>query len=107
MRQKSDFNKMKEYLRFYYGKRRDARVSFEESKIPVYCKTIDENFTAKLKNVSSSGVFIETEKQIEVGKEIAIKFKFPGSEMAVMATGEVIRKDFSGAGICFKIFFRK
>ena len=107
MRERSDFDNMKNYLRPDYDRRRDARVFFGESEITVYCETIDENFTAKLKNVSSSGVFIETGKPIDVGKEIAIKFTFPDFGEPVMATGKVIRKDFSGAGISLKIFFRR
>jgi hypothetical protein len=107
MRKKSDFDKMKNYLRFDYDRRRDARLVFRENQVPVQCETIEGNFTARLINVSSSGVFIETKKPLQVGKEIAIKFRFPGSEEVVMATGEVIRKDYSGAGVCLKIFFNK
>ena len=40
--------------------------------IPVECKTIEGNFEAKVKNVSASGVFIETDKPLKIGKEIAV-----------------------------------
>jgi len=88
-------------------KRRDVRKSFGEHLIPVDCKTIEGNFSARVKNVSASGIFIETEKPLQIGKEIALSFRFPASGQKVMATGEVARTDVSGVGICIKILFRK
>lgn len=75
--------------------------------IPVECKTIEGNFSARVKNVSASGVFIETEKPLERGKEIALSFRFPASGQKVMVTGEVARTDITGVGISIKILFRK
>ena len=75
-------------------------------RIPVRCKTIDRNFKAQLKDVSTSGVFIETEKLLQIGNGIAVTFEFPRSGTKVMVTGEVVRADYTGVGICIKIFFR-
>ncbi len=92
-------------MRFDYDKRRDARKRFLGSKIPVHCKTLDHQFNATLRDVSSSGVFIETVMPFEIGQEIALKWNFPNSGKSVLATGEVVRTDVTGAGIHLKIFF--
>ena len=99
------YSKMRPYLRFDYDKRKDARKCFLDRKIPVYCETVDHNFIAILNNVSSSGVFINTENPLAIGQEIAIRWDFPDSGKAVMATGEVVRNEAAGSGICIKIFF--
>lgn len=75
--------------------------------IPVECKTIEGNFNGQVKNVSASGVYIETEEPLETGKEIALTFRFPSSGRKVMATGEVVRTDITGVGVSIKILFRK
>lgn len=97
--------KMQKYLRFDYDKRKDARKSFADRRIPVRCETAHHHFTAILNNVSSSGVFIETDKPVEMGQEIAIGWIFPTSGNSVMATGEVVRNEALGLGIRIKIFF--
>jgi Tfp pilus assembly protein PilZ len=98
-------------MRYYQlsdtDKRRDVRKSFGGHLIPVECKTIEGNFNGQVKNVSASGVFIETDKPLETGKEIALTFRFPASGRKVMATGEVVRTDISGVGVSIKILFRK
>lgn len=87
-------------------KRLDARKYFGDTPVPVDCKTIDDIFRAQVRNVSASGVFIETKKSLKTGKEIAFTFKFPRSEQIVMATGEVTRTDISGVGVRITIFFK-
>jgi len=98
---------MQYYSHSNTDKRKDVRKSFGDDWIPIECKTIEGNFIAHVKNLSASGFFIETEKPLQIGKEIALSFRFPASGQKVMATGEVVRTDASGVGICIKILFRK
>jgi hypothetical protein len=42
-----------------------------------------------------------------VGQEIAMKFDFPDARNTIMANGEIVRTSFEGAGIRFRMFFKK
>lgn len=99
------YSKMRTHLRFDYDKRKDTRKSFSDRRIPVQCETVGHHFTAILNNVSSSGVFIETDQMVGMGQEIAMGWDFPDSGNSVMATGVVVRNEAAGLGICIIIFF--
>lgn len=90
--------------------RKDARMSFSrQANLPVIaiCKTIDSEFEGAIQDVSSSGVFIKTEKSLSVGQEVALTFKFPGSQKTFAATGKIIRVSNSGAAMEVKVIFNK
>ena len=71
------------------------------------CRTRDSNFDAFIQDVSSSGVFIKTTKNLLAGQEIAMTFTFPKTQKTIMATGEIVRSSYDGAGVKFNIFFKE
>ena len=88
--------------------RKDARLVFSKyQNVSVRCLTDTCNFDARIQNVSSSGVFIETVRELPVGEEIAVSFTFPDSGNQVMATGKVIRTTNSGMGVEIQVYFKE
>ena len=87
--------------------RKDARLYFNKNhRIAVRCLTGKCNFEATIQDVSSSGIFISTQQDLQIGEEIAIKFTFPKSGNLVQATGEVVRTSDAGIGIEIKVYFQ-
>lgn len=62
----------------------DFIVEFEYDK---------SNITANAQNISSSGMYLESNKQIPVFREIAIGIKLPGIEDLIECTGVVVRSE--------------
>ena len=88
--------------------RKDARLIFNKTqKVAVRCLTNTCNFEARIQNVSSSGIFIQTQQDLPVGEEIAISFTFPDSGNQVKATGNVVRTTHSGMGIEIQVYFKE
>ena len=89
-------------------RRKDARKNVNPTQLLVAnCRTMDSNFQAPIENVSSGGIFINTNQRLFVGQEIAMKFDFPDAKNTIMANGEIVRTSIEGAGIRFKMFFKK
>jgi Tfp pilus assembly protein PilZ len=89
-------------------RRKDARKKVNHTQLVVAnCRTMHTDFQAPVENVSSGGVFINTQQRLFVGQEIAMKFDFPGARNTIMANGEIVRTSFDGAGIRFKMFFKQ
>jgi Tfp pilus assembly protein PilZ len=89
-------------------RRRDARKKVNEVQLVVAkCRTMESDFQALIENVSSGGIFISTHQRLFVGQEIAMKFDFPDTRNTIMANGEIVRTSFEGAGIRFRMFFKK
>ncbi|MDX1707602.1 MAG: PilZ domain-containing protein [Desulfobacterales bacterium] len=89
-------------------RRKDARKSVIGHHLVVAdCQTMRGDFQAPVNNISSGGVFIDTQQRLYVGQEIAIKFDFPGVRKTIMANGEIVRTSYEGAGIKFRMFFQK
>ena len=87
--------------------RKDARLYFNKNQpVAVRCLTGNCNFEATIQDVSSSGIFINTREDLQIGEEIAIKFTFPKSGNQVQATGEVVRTSGAGIGIEIKVYFQ-
>jgi Tfp pilus assembly protein PilZ len=88
--------------------RKDARLFFSKNqKVAVRCLTNTCRFEASVKNVSSSGIFIQTQQDLPVGEEIALSFTFPDSGNQVKATGKVVRTTYSGMGIEIQVYFKE
>ena len=90
--------------------RKDARMSFSrQTNLPVIanCKTINSEFEGNIQDISSSGIFIKTDKPLSVGQEVALTFKFPGSQKTFAATGKIVRTSNLGAAIQVKVIFNK
>ncbi len=89
------------------AERQDSRKKFNGIQpVIAACRTRNSDFEAFIKNVSSSGVFIKTSKQLLTGQEIAMTFTFPKTQKTIMATGEITRISYDGAGVKFNIFFK-
>jgi hypothetical protein len=89
-------------------RRKDARKKVNGSRLVVAdCRTMEGGFQAPINNISSGGVFIDTRHRLFAGQEIALKFDFPDASSTIMANGEIVRTSFEGAGIRFKLFFKK
>jgi hypothetical protein len=85
-----------------------ARKFFKKGqKINVECHTFDSQFRGLLQNISSSGVFINTEKALPAGQEVPMTFTFPGSKETVRATGEIIRSNNLGIAVEIKLLFKE
>ena len=88
--------------------RKDARKKVNGIRLLVAdCRTMKSDFQAPINNISSGGVFIDTRQRLFVGQEIAITFDVPGTRKTIMANGEIVRTSFEGAGIRFRMFFKK
>jgi len=88
--------------------RKDARLIFSKNqKIAVRCLTDTCNFAARIQNVSSSGIFIQTNQDLPVGEEIAVSFTFPDSGNQVRATGKVVRTTYNGMGVEIQVYFKE
>lgn len=90
--------------------RKDARKYFTRQKhLPVIasCKTINSEFEASIQDISSSGIFIKTDKPLSIGQEVALTFKFPDSQHTFAATGNITRVSNSGAAMEVKVIFNK
>ena len=88
--------------------RKDSRKFFKkDKKIIVECLTIDSQFKGLLQNISSSGVFIQTDEVLSVGQEVAMTFTFPDSKDTVMATGEITRSTNLGIAVEIKLIFKE
>ena len=88
--------------------RKDTRKFFKkDQKIIVECKTIKSQFRGLLQDISSSGVFISTDKVLFVGQEVAMTFTFPDSKETIRATGEIIRSTNSGVAVEIKLIFKE
>jgi Tfp pilus assembly protein PilZ len=89
-------------------RRKDARKKVNGLRLVVAdCRTMEGDFQAPVNNISSGGIFIDTQQHLFVGQEIAMKFDFPGTRKTIMANGEIVRTSFEGAGIRFRMFFKR
>ena len=88
------------------GKRKCGRKQFNEILPTAECKTIDCAFIAPIRNISSNGVFIKSNRHLSVGQEVAMTITFPATGESRMVTGQVVRVTPEGIGINFKIFFK-
>ena len=89
-------------------RRKDARKKVNGTRLVIAdCRTMDRDFQAPISNISSGGIFLDTRQRLFAGQEIALKFDFPDAGNTIMANGEVVRTSFDGAGIRFRMFFKK
>ena len=88
--------------------RKDTRLVFRKNQnVAVRCLTNSCDFDGRIENVSSSGIFVSTDRQLPEGEEIAVSFTFPDSGNSVKATGRVARVTDSGIGIEILVYFKE
>ena len=87
-------------------RRKDFRRFFEQHQPPIAtCITMGGSFQDRVQDLSATGVFLATGRNLSVGEEIAMTITFPGSQTVIRATGVVIRADTLGVGVEFKVVF--
>lgn len=88
--------------------RKDSRIIFNGKKpVVAECFTDDSHFKASIQDLCTSGVFICTDRKFSIGQEISLTLWFPESGKKMMASGEIVRIEYSGIGVKFKILFSK
>lgn len=70
-------------------------------------QTVDELFSDFARNINEGGMFVETEHPPQVGTQVTLQFRIPGSDDPVVSTGRVVRvsegaADVPGMGIEFE-----
>ena len=55
-----------------------------------------------IKNISTGGVFIETDTSFSVGRELTLTFSSSNYERPIKITGEIVRTGRRGIGVRFK-----
>jgi hypothetical protein len=80
------------------NKRQHRRKAIDS---PVYFATNDKAFKSVLRDVSSSGVFIETSESLFMGQEVMMTFHHPDKPKLIKKKGVVVRKSEDGIGIKF------
>jgi len=73
----------------------------KDTSIYAFLEADDLSFSDFIKNVSSGGLYIETEAPLSVNKEIFIRFLHPDTGALTRATGKIVRVDSKGIGIQF------
>jgi Tfp pilus assembly protein PilZ len=81
---------------------KEKRAPRKSCKIPVKYKTFDRVYSDQIKNISQSGVFIETRRPIFVGEEILMDFKIEGVNKTLKINGKVVHASSRGVGIEFQ-----
>lgn len=69
-------------------RRRSARELVE---IEVEYETVDELFTEFTRNINEGGVFVATERPLELDEAVQLRFQLPGNAESILATGRVVR----------------
>lgn len=89
-----------------FYERKDSRKYFGKNQLLLAnCKTVDTDFNEYIQDLSSGGAFIQTNKKLTIGQEIAMTISLPNSRKALKATGEIVRVSPRGLGVEFKIIF--
>ena len=86
--------------------RKDPRKYFVKNQhLMADCKTMDSEFQAAIQDLSSGGAFIQTDRELSVGQEVALTISLPGTDKFLKATGEVARIRLDGYAVIFKVIF--
>ena len=60
--------------------------------------TVDAMFSEFSQNINEGGLFIETEQPLDLGEQVHLHFRLPGSPEPVKVTGRVAWIDEGGSG---------
>ena len=86
--------------------RKDSRKYFSKNQLLLAnCETAEHNFNEYIQDLSSGGAFIQTDKKLTIGEEIAMTISLPNSRKSLKATGEIVRVSSKGVGVEFRIIF--
>lgn len=86
--------------------RKDSRKYFGKNQLLLAnCQTADRVFNEYIQDLSSGGAFIQTDKTLRIGQEIAMTISLPNSRKELKATGEIVRVSSKGVGVEFTVIF--
>jgi Tfp pilus assembly protein PilZ len=86
--------------------RKDSRKYFGKNQLLLAtCETANTRFSEYIQDLSSGGAFIQTDKKLNIGQEIAMTISLPDSRKSLKATGEIVRISPKGVGVEFKVIF--
>ena len=86
--------------------RKDSRKYFGKNQLLLAsCQTANSVFSEYIQDLSSGGAFIQTDKNLTIGQEIAMTISLPNSRKELKATGEIVRVSPKGVGVEFKVIF--
>ena len=86
--------------------RKDSRKYFGKNQLLLAnCQTADSVFNEYIQDLSSGGAFIQTDKNLTIGQEIAMTISLPNSRKELKATGEIVRVSPKGVGVEFRVIF--
>ena len=86
--------------------RKDSRKYFGKNQLLLAnCQTADSVFNEYIQDLSSGGAFIQTDKNLTIGQEIAMTISLPNSRKELKATGEIVRVSPKGVGVEFTVIF--
>ena len=71
------------------------------SFIPVECSSFEACFTDFIQDISSGGVFIQTDGHFFIGQQITLTFTIPKAGVDTTVGGEVVRVNSQGIGVRF------
>lgn len=74
----------------------------KETSIYAFLEADDLSGSDFIKNISSGGLYIETETPLSVNKEIFIRFLHPDTGTLTRVTGKIVRVDAKGLGVEFE-----
>ncbi|MCP4648097.1 MAG: PilZ domain-containing protein [bacterium] len=66
---------------------------------PVDFVVEDQTFAGSIQNISTTGMYIESDETFHVGQEVTLSFSLPGLEKPVETGGEIIWTDQRGFGV--------
>ena len=73
----------------------------KDASIYAFLEADDLSFSDFIKNISSGGLYIETEAPLSVNKELFIRFLHPDTGTLTRVTGKIVRVDSKGLGVEF------
>lgn len=79
-------------------KRRSPRVSYF---MAVDYVVSDRAYSGYINNISSEGVFIETNENLPLNADVKLTFALPNSQGHIRVGGKIVRKEKNGIGIAF------
>jgi hypothetical protein len=80
----------------------EKRINIRKScDIPINYASDNRVYTNLIKNISRSGVFVETREPLIVGDEIIMTFRLDGLDRPFKTRGEIARATRDGVGIRF------
>ena len=81
------------------NKREYAR---KQCDIPVTYAAINRIYSDNITNISKNGIFIETNRSLQIGETIPLSFNMQGYDRPFKIRGIVVRSNLSGVGVEFK-----